>query len=280
MVCNVRELIDDLVVDRPRLANAPLRAVISQVRFPRLLSLDDNDLSPLQRALARRYPLLSQERAFQMNVTSSPSPNAFFTPTGTEQRIYRFSDTEKTWTVTIGSETISLETSAYDGMHDFLLRWTEVIGAAAEALPLSAQLRLGLRYINEVAAPGRAVEQLQGWLRDELFTLVGAHGPRVAEPLHTFSQVLFRQPDGSLCNLRHGLAPNPEEETETIFLLDLDCYREESGEFDLEGQVRSLVEFNKAAFEIFDWAFPDSTKAEFGPKLPPRIKEETSSEPD
>lgn len=270
MMCTVRELIDDLVVDRPRLANAPLRAVISQVRFPRLLSLDDNDLSPLQRVLAPRYPLLSQERAFQMNVASSPSPSAFFTPTGSEQRIYRFSDTEESWTVTIGPETISLETNAYDGMHDFLLRWVDVIESAVNALSLSAQLRLGLRYINEVTAPGRTAEQLQGWLRDELFTLVGAHGPQTAEPLHTFSQVLFRQPDGSLCNLRHGLAPNPEEESETVFLLDLDCYSEQSCKFDLEGQVRRLVEFNQAAFEIFDWAFPESTKDAFGPKLPPR----------
>ena len=279
MMCTVRELIDDLVIDRPRLANAPLRAVISQVRFPCLLRLDDNDLSPLQRALVPRYPLLSQERAFQMNVASVPSPSAFFTPTGSEQRIYRFQDTEETWTVTIGPETISLETSAYDGMHDFLLRWAELIEAATEALPLSVQLRLGLRYINEVTAPGLAAEQLQGWLRDEFFTLVGGQAPgRLSRA--NFLQVLFRRPDGSLCNLRHGFAPNPEEEAETIFLLDLDCHSEQSGEFDLEGQVRRLVEFNQAAFEIFDWAFPESTKAEFGPRLPPRKKEDTSSERD
>lgn len=267
MVCNVRELIDDVVVDRPRLENSPLKAVICQVRFPRQLDLGDADIRPIQQALAKRYPVLLEETAAELTVETSPSPKAFFAP-GRQQTIYRFRDAAEEWTATVGPEAISLETTAYLGMRDLLTRWAELVSQAQTSLSLGAQSRLGLRYVNEVACPGRARPQLTGWVREELVSLIGAHDPRTSDLIRLVSQAQFRQPEGATCNFRHGLAADPEDENRAIFLLDLDYFREETLEFDLERQIRMLATFNEGACEMFAWTFPPDTREDFGPEVP------------
>lgn len=269
MVCNVRQLIDEAVVERPRLENAPLRAVICQVRFPRRLALGEEEVGPIQRAVGKRYPLLLQEQAIELStVEPGTSPRAFFAPTGSQQRIFRFQDLEQRWTATVGSEAISLETTDYMGMKDMLVRWSELIEAAAAALGITAQTRVGLRYINELPCPGPRREDLSGWVREELVTLIGAHR-RTEDTLRLVSHAQFRQPEGALCNLRHGIAPDEGEEGRFVFLLDLDCFRQQQEALDLGGQIRLLAALNQAANDLFDWSFPARTRAGFGPELPP-----------
>ena len=275
MVCNVRDLIDDLVVDRPRLRNAPVKAVICQVRFPRLLDLAEAELRPLQRALADRYPVLVEEVAAELTLETSPSPQAYFAPSR-QQTIYRFRDTAQEWTATVGPEAISLETTSYYGMRDLLERWAELVGQAQEALALNAQSRLGLRYVNELPCPGRSRERLDGWVREDLIALVGAHPQRTSDLVRLMSQAQFRQPGGAICNFRHGLAPNPHDGESSLFLLDLDYFQDDLSDFDLERQIRLLISFNEGARELFEWTFPDATRAGFGPEEPlgPTTKEE------
>jgi uncharacterized protein (TIGR04255 family) len=267
-MCNVQELIDDVVVDRPRLENAPLKAVICQVRFPRQLDFRDSDVRPIQKALSEHYPVLVEEQAAELTVEAGPSPKAFFTAAGPHQTIYRFRDTMGSWTATVAPEAISLETTAYIGMRDLLTRWVELVSMAKEALNLGSQSRLGLRYVNEIPSPGLGRSELDGWVRDELIVLVGAHATRTSDLVRLVSQAQFRQPGGSMCNFRHGLAADPDDASRSIFLLDLDYFREETREFDLEAQIRMLASFNEGACELFEWAFPEATRATFGPAIP------------
>lgn len=274
-VCNVRELIDDVVVDRPRLQNAPLKAVICQVRFPRQLELTSAELRPVQRGLADRYPVLEEEVAAELTIEASASPQAYFSP-ARQQTIYRFRDVPQEWTATVGPEAISLETTAYIGMRDLLLRWAEFVSLAQEALSLRAQSRLGLRYVNEVPCPGRERPRLDGWVREELIALIGAHPTRTNDLVRLISQAQFRQPGGAMCNFKHGLAPDPQDAERTLFLLDLDYFREELNDFDVEAQIRALAGFNAGARELFEWTFPDTTRENFGPEesIDPVVKEE------
>lgn len=267
IMCNVRELIDELIVDRPRLQNAPLTAVLCQVQYPRQLALGPEEVRPVQKTLAGRYPLVAEERAMELTVEAGPSPKGFFSPAGAEQTIFRFRDTAEDWTVTIGPEALSLETSAYIGMRDMLERWVEVATVAADSFGLTAKTRMGLRYINEIHAPGFSREALDGWARTELISVVGSHEERTGDLLRFLSQAVFRQPDGSLCNFRHGLAPSVQDPEQAVFLLDLDFFVEESSDFDLEDQVRSLVKFNDGARDLFRWAFSEEAFESFGPEL-------------
>lgn len=246
-MCSVRELIDDVVPERPRLENAPLKAVVCQARFPRQLSLGDDEVRPIQRALGHRYPMAAEERSG-----------------GAGRRILRFGDTDGGWIATISPEAISLETTAYVGMKDLLIRWSELASAAAEAFELTVQTRLGLRYINELECPGSRREDLSGWVRNELLVPLAAR-PEADDLLRFVSQAQFRQPDGSSCNMRHGIAPRESEEGGMVFLLDLDCFVGEAAEFDPVGQIRSLARLNESAYGIFNWAFADRILERFGP---------------
>lgn len=266
-MCNVRELIDDVVVDRPRLQNAPLKAVICQVRFPRQLELTPTEVRPVQKGLTERYPVLEEEVAAELTIEASASPQAYFSP-ARQQTIYRFRDVAQEWTATVGPEAISLETTSYVGMRDLLVRWAEFVSLAQEALSLRAQSRLGLRYVNEVPCPGSTRPELDGWVREELISLIGAHPTRTNDLVRLISQAQFRQPGGAMCNFKHGLAVDPQDAERTLFLLDLDYFREAVGEFDVEQQIRALAAFNEGARELFEWTFPDPTRAAFGPEEP------------
>ncbi|HSC20477.1 MAG TPA: TIGR04255 family protein [Solirubrobacterales bacterium] len=263
----MRDLIDDVVVDRPKLRNAPLKAVICQVRFPRQLDLAASELRPIQLGLADRYPVLVEEVAAELTIETSPSPQAYFAPSR-QQTIYRFRDTAEAWTATVGPEAISLETTSYVGMRDLLERWAEFISLAQDALALRAQSRLGLRYVNELPCPGRSRERLEGWVREELIALIGAHPTRTSDLVRLVSQAQFRQPGGAMCNFRHGVALDPTDAERSLFLLDLDYFRDELGDFDLERQIRMLASFNQGARELFEWTFPDGTRVDFGPEEP------------
>ncbi len=257
---NVQELIDLLVDERPRLDNAPLKEVICQVQFPRQLSLDDDVVRPIQRALSQRYPMFAEERAAKALVEDGPG--VYFKPAGVGQRIFRFRDSGGSWTATIGPEAVALETTDYIGMKDFLLRWSELASAAAEALELTAQTRLGLRYINKLDLFATAEEDLSSWVREELVTPLGAQ-PKAKHLSYFVSHSQFREPDGLSCHMRHGLAPQEESGDQTIFLLDLDCYRGETAKFDTVDQIRSLARLNDCAYGYFTWAFRGQTLKKF-----------------
>lgn len=266
-LCNVfSELIDEVVVERPRLENAPLKAVICQVQIPRILDLADDEVRPIQKALSDSYPRLREEHAVELTL-EAPSPQALLSPSGQAHRVYRFDDSDLDWTATLAPEALSLETTAYIGMKDFLSRWVEFASVAMEFLGLSAQNRIGLRYINELPCPGTTREALDGWVRDELIGLVGAHKTRTSSLIRTLSQSQFRQPDGNTCNVRYGIAPSAND-GESLFLLDFDYFEEESGEFDLAQQVRTLASFNEGIYELFGWSFSEETRESFGPEVP------------
>src|SRR5512146_1640313 len=249
-MCNVRELIDDVVPERPRLENAPLKAVVCQARFARQLSLGDDKIRPIRRALGHRYSLVADA------VLVSGRRSAL-----------RFSDADGGWVATVGPEAISLETTEYVGMRDLLVRWLELVCAAVEVFELTALTRLGLRYINELDWPQTHGEDLSGWVREELLS------PFVSQPdtegLQRFvSKAQFRRPDGSSCSMRHGIAPNEDDPDGMVFLRDLDCFRWDAVELDPADQIRSLAKLNKSAYGFFEWAFANRVRERFGPALP------------
>jgi uncharacterized protein (TIGR04255 family) len=256
---NVQELIDRLVDERPRLESAPLKEVICQVQFPRQLSLDDDVVRPIQRVLSRRYPMLVEGQGVK---AVEDGPGAYFSPADVGQRTFRFRDAGGSWTATIGPEAIALETTDYVGMKDLLLRWSELVTAAGEALELTAQTRLGLRYINKLDFFDASQENLSSWVREELVTLLKAQ-PRERHLSFFISHSQFREPDGLSCHMRHGFAPKEDSEDRAIFLLDLDCYRGETAKFDPVDQIRSLARLNDCAYGYFTWAFRDESLKRF-----------------
>jgi uncharacterized protein (TIGR04255 family) len=243
------------------LGSPPLKLVICQMRYPRQLGLSETVVRPVQQALAQRYPESSVGRAFSFAL----GPGGVSTSEEAEA-VFQFKSSDGGWTVTVTSDSTSLETTAYVDFSDFLGRWTDIATAVCEHLGLAHQSRIGLRYVNELPCPiepqPRDIARL---LRLELVGIVNAH-ERTSRLLSSMQEMRFAQERG-VCALRHGLTPRPGGDG-AVYVLDMDFYDDRSIPVVLDEQARLLAEFNDGAFDLLCWAIPPEHFATFKPSEP------------
>src|SRR4051794_22887391 len=104
-VCNVGF---EFVKRQPILKNSPLKLVICQLRFPRVIGLGEADVRPIQRGVSANYPVVEVGRTAEFGI--GPQGIA---PTGELDQIFQFRDEPQAWTVNLSSAALSLETTAY-----------------------------------------------------------------------------------------------------------------------------------------------------------------------
>lgn len=243
---------------QPLLRRAPLTLTVCQLRFPLVLGFSDELVRPLQVRLADEFPDVETQDLQQVQF----GPDGI-TVTGQHQRLYRFRTHEKDWVVSVGANSLALETTAYRGFHDFIGRWARVAQAAVEALDLRHQERLGLRYVNELQAPADATrDDLLGLVKAELVGPVGAH-ERAQQLLKAWQELRFVQDDG-ICTMQHGYAKRAENGW--TYVLDFDYYDEHGKAIELESQMRALAQFNHRTYELFQWAVNDQLFESFEPQ--------------
>jgi uncharacterized protein (TIGR04255 family) len=244
---------------QPRLKNAPLVLVVCQLRFPQVIGFGEDLVRPIQVALGSDYPDVAIEDLQQ--VEFSP---AGIKVTGTHQRLFRFRTHEENWTVTVGPESLALETTRYDDFADFIKRWASIMEATVEALKLQHQERVGLRYVNQLdASEGASRDDLARLVRPELLGIVGSHD--TTERLTKSWQELRFQLDDGACTMQHGYAQRADTGQWT-YTLDFDSYDEAGKPIDLESQARVLERFNHRTYELFSWVVDDELFASFEPE--------------
>jgi uncharacterized protein (TIGR04255 family) len=255
-VCNVAF---EFVRQQPVLEDSPLTLVICQLRFPRLIGLGESDLRPVQRGLAREYPVVDVGRVAEFGV----GPQGI-SPTGDVEPLFHFRDETRAWTVTVTPTSLSLETTAYADFTDFVSRWHAVVGLVAENLGIERQDRIGLRYVDELGCPpDPAPEDVARVVRAELVGVIGAH-PRTSRLMSSMQELRFAQ-DRGVCTLRHGLVRRDGGAT---YVLDYDFYDDQPEALDLDAQVRLLADFNHGTYELFVWSVPPEHFATFKPREP------------
>jgi uncharacterized protein (TIGR04255 family) len=243
---------------QPLLKRTPLALVVCQLRFPLVLGFSDELVRPLQVALASEFPDVEVQDLQQVQFGAEG-----ITVTGQHQRLYRFRTHETDWVVSVGASALSLETTAYQGFHDFIGRWERIAEAAIGTLDLRHQERLGLRYVNELPAPeGATRDDLVALVREELVGPVGAHA-RTQQLLKAWQELRFQQDDG-VCTMQHGYAQRAENGW--AYVLDFDYYDEHGKPIELETQMRGLAEFNHHTYELFEWAVNEHLFASFEPQ--------------
>jgi uncharacterized protein (TIGR04255 family) len=246
----------DFVKRQPVLENPPLQLVLAQMRFPHQIGLAEADVKPIQRALADIYPIpeLGKVAEFSLGPAGASA-------TGELESVFQFRSEKKDWTVTVTRSSISLETSAYLDFTDFIKRWYAAVSVVVEALGISRQERIGLRYVDELECPPRpSRSDLAEIVRDELIGIVGAH-ERTQHLVGSMQEMRFEQSQG-VCTLRHGLIRRDR----AVYVLDFDFYDETPRDLDLEQQVKLLAEFNHSAYELFSWSVSPKLFETFKPQ--------------
>jgi uncharacterized protein (TIGR04255 family) len=253
-VCNVGF---DFVKQQPVLENPPLKLVICQLRFPRVIGLGESDLRPIQRGLARDYPMAEVARAAEFGI----GPQGIG-PTGDVEPVFHFRDETRAWAVAVSPASLSLETTAYVDFTDFITRWNAIAELVTGSLGIERQDRIGLRYVDELECPpDPKPEDIARVVRAELVGVVGAH-PRAARLVSSMSEQRFAQ-DHGVCTLRHGLV---RREAEAAYVLDYDFYDDDAKPLELDNQVRLLADFNHGAYELFAWSVTPDHFATFNPQ--------------
>lgn len=249
------------------LVDAPLVLVIAQVRFPLLTSIESRDfVAPFQEAIRSEYPVLRPEQV----------RGFVFGPTGVKESrsttTWRFSDVDGAWKVTLASDFLAIETSAYSSRVDFLNRFESVLHALVTFIDPKVVDRLGVRYIDRVV--GNDLDQLPQWVRPEVCGILGT--PLASAARHALCESVFELRDEQAEVLaRWGLLPpkatvDPAaiEPAETAsWLLDLDVYRVQTRRLDVAEVVQQARAYAERIYTIFRWAVTPEFLRRYGGRL-------------
>lgn len=241
----------DVVFDRP-----PLRTVLTQVRFPPILSLFTAvGVAGFQAALQEEYPtFLSPE---QGNAVAVPGEEG-------KQLAPVWRMVEGPWTVGLAVDFVTLETTAYTSTEDFLTRFGRVVKVLHEVLRPAPSLRIGLRKVNAIALPDPGqTASLVGLVRPEILGVLALE--HLPAPLTQGGGAFELTDDFNTLTARYGLSGSSEQTAN--FMLDIDCattqpYSIEPGP-DLLGVLRH---FSESATSFFHWATTDDFREALGPR--------------
>jgi uncharacterized protein (TIGR04255 family) len=242
------------------LSRAPIAKVLYAVNFPAILKIVDasgSGIADFQEAIRRDYPVLNQEieHAFTFQVVDEKSNIA---PQVVANTLWRFSDSPRTWRVTLSRDSLALETQgAYTSRTEFLQRFEGLARAFAETLEPAQCVRIGTRYVNVLAG------ELLGNLAEYIVPEVRAFGHQPFLDAFVFGNQAaeFEVPEGRLV-LRAGiLKPGQTQDPQMLppeqnmrYFLDLDGINLESREFSPPDIGSIAAGLAARVYTVFRWA--------------------------
>lgn len=240
------------------LPNAPLIAVIAQVRFPPVASIAREDfIGPFQERIREAYPVMRQEREVSLVLTPQGVQAG-----GDSSPVWRFLDRDDNpeWKVSLASSFVALDTSRYTSRSDFQNRLGAVLEALAETIRPSVCDRLGVRYVDRIVL-GEADFDLASLLRPEVLGVATVEPGAGAALVHHISDSEFRLDDAVLHG-RWGQLP-PKAQLDPFhgdavdapsWILDLDMYDTNLGGFDVDTLTSRAATFAERIYRFFRWA--------------------------
>lgn len=252
-------LIDPPPTEIP-LPRAPLVRVIAQVKFPMVAAIEKAEVvAPFQSLLRDAYPLMRQENSVEITLP----PVASVQPTS--KTLWRFSDTSNAWKVSLTSDFLALETTAYKSRSDFLARFELLLGHLESTFKPGLVDRLGLRYIDRLAD----AEGLPELLRREILGISGSSLAKAAQLAIT--DAVFSV-DGAQLRARFGILPpnltiDPtalEPLQQPTWILDIDMFTTESFPFTPSAVAEKSRSFAERIYALFRWSVTDEFLRKFG----------------
>lgn len=244
-------------VPPPILRNSPLRTVAIELRFPDVILVPD-DLKAIRRGLVDQYPDTDTEQGIAITLSSE---GAMSQQQAMRRQIYRTSD--RTHQIALTSTALALEAIGphYEGFEHFLDLWLDAVKVVAPVVDLRRQLRIGMRYINqlEVAEPEPTLRALDGRVNPALLSPAGADLFEF-EIVSSLQELRLRTGRGP-ATLRHGLQIPPSgvpgSPPPGVYVLDIDCYDDQPAPFEDEEHKAQLKSFNAQIWRLFRWSITD-----------------------
>jgi uncharacterized protein (TIGR04255 family) len=235
---------------RIQFARNPLKVVISQMRFPAELALAEPAAQTrIQGGLRERYPLA--QPLDQMNIQFSIGPQAMPPVSQSRSGGVRFTSEAGEWAVTVGTDALSLQATAYHDWDDFKHRFEEVLDVVLAEARVRRVDRLGLRFIDELSHP--EARTLADWARFLDPALLGSAATDrfSAIATRTTEQVVLEEGDDGAV-ITHAYFQNPpESDPPSALVVDTDGFS--ARPFDLDrAEIRVRLErYHDAAWSLF-----------------------------
>jgi uncharacterized protein (TIGR04255 family) len=251
------------------LKKAPLIRVIAQLRFPPILSIEKKDfVGSFQEAIRASYPILQPEQTQSFAVSSQG-----LVPIA-PQVTWRFLDKIDSWDwrVSLASDFVTLETTAYLSRRDFLERLKNILVALDQSFKPASVERFGLRYIDRII--GQNFQDISSLVKPEM---AGMMAVDFREHIHqTINESWFMVPGGGKQMVaRWGAIPagatfDPgaiEAVAEPSWILDLDMSVSENRDFRVEELMSEAQHFAERIYTFFRWAVKDDFLQRYGGEL-------------
>ncbi len=250
----------------------PLIEVVAQLRFPRLLQIQDQLPLEFQNKISDEYPTLEVHNEALSVVIGGPGNKLDEIP---RSPIYNFSTADKKWRITLASDFIALSCNQYEGWEKFKPRLLEAIKLVVGIYQIKFWTRLGLRYRDLIIREdiGLEKEPWRNLISLELLGL-GIADQIAADEQIIESDIIEQQGFINLkledCNvgLRHGLIRKQEDPTKMAYMIDSDFYLDKQNPevINVSAVARLLEKFHANAGSLFRGCIQDKLHNALKPK--------------
>jgi uncharacterized protein (TIGR04255 family) len=236
------------------LSGSPLVLVATQINFEEVgREVTHGQARQFQRAIGGGWTQLM----------AAPLLTTTMTPTGAvnepPRQAYRLSTTDGTWSALLNPDSVTVETRAYPGWESMRDTMEAFANAVADVYDPSSELRLGLRYVDQVVLP----EGRDGWEGLIPESLLGiAKDPHLGSGVLASDQrVLLQVADDTRCVFRHGLLADEAGVLGRIYLLDYDVFRDRARPYEAASVIEGADELHGFAGGLFRASVSDELYA-------------------
>ncbi|MGU3468078.1 TIGR04255 family protein [Methylobacterium sp. C33D] len=244
--------------DRVIYDNNPLAQVICQIRFPRILAIDDRIPADFQHSLGDQYPFVETKEVVHIN---------FGETNQTKRTHYDFITEDKKYKVSLSSDAISIDTASYERWEVFSRHVDHAIRCLSKVYSVPVFTRIGLRYIDIISREKLGLKDLR-WsdlIISSALGLLHEDAVPVEDVLELGAAYLFKIGEVDKLTLRTGLGRSDKTKDEIIFVVDGDFFRDEPVK-GIDDTLSVLRDFNKSAGSAFRWIIQQRLHDALGPK--------------
>ena len=223
-------------------ARNPLAVVVTQLRFHPILKVDAK-VADFQDAVRAHFPTFGTQMSKQVTLLAGESIEV------RDEKVFLFSSPADDLTISLGVNSIALESKKYTHHRDFLAKADLAFKALEAVYRPIAPTRLGLRYVNVIKRDD--VEKHLG--RPTPWTDLVSDGflklpPGVSLDGSLFSSEVTSPVTTGVLTLRYGLLKNPSQGEH--FRFDMDRYLDAG--FEMSQAVGYLEGFAGDLYSLFD----------------------------
>lgn len=207
------------------LARSPLVLVAAQINFEEVgREVTHAQARMLQKAVGPQWTNLMAAPLVTTTMTATGAVNE---PT---RQAYRLASADGQWSALLNPDSVTIETRAYTRWAEMRAAISGFADAVAEVYDPSSELRLGLRYVDQIPLPD-GHDGWEGLIPDHLLGV--ATDPRLGSGVLASDQrVLLQVSEGARCVMRHGLLADDNGDFGRVYLLDYDVFRDNSRPYD------------------------------------------------